>query len=71
MRVTWWGGPHDGQEIDVPDGTHHITVGEPLPPLDWRVDGGSPMFPDTVLRTRTFPISESDDGRTWFVWSER
>jgi hypothetical protein len=75
MRVTWWGGPHDGQEIDVAPGTWHVVVAEPLPPFDWRVDEGAPVPLDATLRTRSFPVtrtvSESGGVRHWFVWSER
>jgi hypothetical protein len=69
MRVQWWGGPHDGQEIDVPDGTHHVVVALPLP-FEWARDDAAPNDPVFMPR-RTVPIRESDDGRMWFVWSER
>jgi hypothetical protein len=69
MKVTWWGGPRDGEVWDVPRGVHHVIVAEDERPFDWaRETKPEP----TELRKRAFLIHESDppDGRLWLVWRE-
>lgn len=68
MKVTWWGGPDDGISLEVPPDTRSVVVAVRVP-FDWRTDADSPA--ESMLRTRTFPISESYDGRLWLVWTER
>jgi hypothetical protein len=67
MRVQIWGGPRDGEALDVPDGREILCV--PLPqsvtaaptPID---------LTETPIHFRELPIARHSNGRWYALWHD-
>ena len=67
IRVQWYGGPHDGENLVLPAGTTALTYPESLP-LDAEIFAREDAPPPSVPRMRTWVIP-IERGRA--LWGQR
>lgn len=67
IRVQWYGGPHDGENLVLPAGTTALTYPETRP-LDGEIFASEDAPPPEVPRLRTYLIP-IEHGRV--LWGKR